>query len=225
VKWQNHNLGTTVHGIQTAITLFALTMAALMISGSKLTEIWGRKTCFVLGLTVYGLGALIAALAPALGVLTVGYSLLEGVGSALLIPPVYILITVSFLDLPSRAKSFGIVSAAGGIGAAAGPLIGGLITSTISWRPHFSGVLLPHPLQRTGKQRAALTHPPVPQPHLQPRVGDTKHPMAHPAGQLLRGLGLPANGAPFQRHSDRPDAHPGDHRHSALLDDYRWESC
>ena len=65
-------------------------MAALMIPGSKLTDIWGRKFCFVLGLIIYGLGALIAALAPALGLLTFGYSLLEGVGSALLIPPVYI---------------------------------------------------------------------------------------------------------------------------------------
>jgi MFS family permease len=131
------DLGTTVTGVQTAITLFTLTMAALMIPGSKLTDIWGRKFCFELGLMVYGLGALLAALAPALGVLILGYSLLEGVGSALMIPPIYILVTVSFPDLPSRAKSFGIVSAAAGIGAAAGPLIGGLITSTISWRASF----------------------------------------------------------------------------------------
>lgn len=131
------DLGTTVHGVQIAITLFTLTMAALMIPGSKLTDIWGRKLCFMIGLTVYGLGALIAAITSTLGVLIFGYSLLEGIGSALLIPPVYILITVSFTDLPSRAKSFGIISAAAGIGAAAGPLIGGLITSTISWRASF----------------------------------------------------------------------------------------
>ncbi len=131
------DLGTDVHSIQITITLFTLTMAALMIPGSKLTDIWGRKICFVIGLIVYGLGALIAALAPALGLLIFGYSLLEGVGSALLIPPVYILVTVTFPDLPSRAKSFGIISAAAGIGAAAGPLIGGLITSTISWRASF----------------------------------------------------------------------------------------
>jgi MFS family permease len=131
------DLGTDVHGVQIAITLFTLTMAALMIPGSKLTDIWGRKFCLVLGLIVYGLGGLLAALAPALGVLIVGYSLLEGIGSALLIPPVYILVTVSFLDLTTRAKSFGIISAAGGIGAAAGPLIGGLITTTISWRASF----------------------------------------------------------------------------------------
>ncbi len=132
-----NDLGTTVHGVQIAITLFTLTMAALMIPGSKLTDIWGRKFCFVIGLIVYGLGALIATITSTLGVLIFGYSLLEGVGSALLIPPVYILITVSFPDLQSRAKSFGIISAAAGIGAAAGPLIGGLVTSTISWRASF----------------------------------------------------------------------------------------
>ncbi len=130
-------LHTTVHGVQTAITLFTLTMAALMIPGSKLTDIWGRKFCFELGLMVYGLGALIAALTPGLGVLIFGYSLLEGVGSALMIPPIYILVTVAFTDLPSRARSFGIVSAAAGVGAATGPLIGGLVTSAISWRASF----------------------------------------------------------------------------------------
>ena len=79
-------------------------MAALMIPGSKLTDIWGRKLCFVLGLCIYAVGALLAALAQGLGMLTFGYSLLEGVGSALLIPPIYILITVFFDDMRDRAK-------------------------------------------------------------------------------------------------------------------------
>lgn len=131
------DLSTTVLGVQTAITLFTLVMAALMIPGSKLTDIWGRKFCLILGLGIYGVGALLAAVAPRLGLLTVGYSLFEGVGSALLIPPVYILTTVFFTSVTERAKNFGIISAAGGIGAAAGPLIGGLITSTISWRAAF----------------------------------------------------------------------------------------
>src|SRR5260370_12394302 len=109
------DLGTTVIGVQTAITLFTLTMAALMITGSKLTDIWGRKVCFQVGLLVYGVGALVAALAPVIGVLVLGYSLLEGVGSALMIPPIYILTTVSFADLEARAKSFCIISAAAGI--------------------------------------------------------------------------------------------------------------
>jgi MFS family permease len=131
------DLGTDVTGIQTSITLFTLTMAALMIPGSKLTDIWGRKTCFIWGLGIYGAGALLAALSQGLGLLTVGYSLLEGVGSALLIPPIYILITVMFDDLGSRAKWFGVVSGAAGLGAAAGPLIGGLITAYVSWRASF----------------------------------------------------------------------------------------
>jgi len=131
------DLGTTVAGVQTAITLFTLTMAALMIPGSKLTDIWGRKRCFVLGLLVYGVGSLIAALANGLPLLIVGYSLLEGVGSALMIPPIYILITVAFADMKSRARYFGVVSGASGLGAAAGPLIGGLITSGLSWRYSF----------------------------------------------------------------------------------------
>jgi len=130
-------LGTTVSGVQTAITLFTLTMAALMIPGSKLTDIWGRKRCFVIGLSVYGIGALLALLAQGLGLLIFGYSLLEGVGSALMIPPIYILVTVTFPDVKSRARYFGIVSGAGGLGAAAGPLIGGVITSAISWRASF----------------------------------------------------------------------------------------
>jgi MFS family permease len=131
------DLDTTVAGVQTAITLFTLTMAALMIPGSKLTDIWGRKRCFMIGLVVYAAGGLLAALSMGLPLLIVGYSLLEGVGSALMIPPIYILVTVAFPDVRSRARYFGVVSGAGGLGAAAGPLIGGLVTSAISWRASF----------------------------------------------------------------------------------------
>jgi MFS family permease len=131
------DLNTTVHGVQTAITLFLLCMAALMIPGSKLTDILGRKRCLVGGLTVYGVGAVVAALAPGLAVLIVGYSVLEGVGSALMIPPIYILATLAFSDMQSRARAFGAISGMGGVGAAAGPLIGGLVTTTISWRASF----------------------------------------------------------------------------------------
>jgi len=131
------DIGTTVIGVQTTITLFTLTMAALMIPGSKLTDIWGRKVCFVGGLAVYGAGAVLASQATGIGVMVLGYSVLEGVGSALMIPPIYILITVSFEDLATRARHFGVVSGAGGLGAAAGPLIGGLVTSALSWRASF----------------------------------------------------------------------------------------
>ncbi|HEX6875896.1 MAG TPA: MFS transporter [Nocardioidaceae bacterium] len=131
------DLDTTVQGVQIAITLFLLVMAALMIPGGKLTDRYGRKRCFTVGLTVYGVGALLSAMAPGLGVLIIGNSILEGVGTALLIPPVYILTTLLFTGVTSRARAFGAISALGGVGAAAGPLIGGLITAAISWRAAF----------------------------------------------------------------------------------------
>lgn len=133
----SEDLNTTVQGIQTAITIFLLVMAAFMIPGGKLTDRYGRKRCLVVGLAVYGVGALISAVAPNLGVLIIGNSILEGIGTALLIPPVYILTTMLFTNVTSRARAFGAISAAAGLGAAAGPLIGGLITSAISWRAAF----------------------------------------------------------------------------------------
>ncbi|MBM7774315.1 MFS family permease [Actinokineospora baliensis] len=132
------DLGTTVHGVQVTITIFLLVMAALMLPGGKLTDRYGRKRCFIAGLSIYGVGAVISALAPNLGVLILGNSILEGVGTALLIPPVYILATVLYPDLTTRARAFGAIMAMGGIGAAAGPLIGGLITSALSWRAAFA---------------------------------------------------------------------------------------
>jgi MFS family permease len=131
------DLDTSVQGIQVAITIFLLVMAALMIPGGKLTDRYGRKRCFTVGLGVYGIGALMSAVAPGLGVLILGNSILEGMGTALLIPPVYILTTLLLTDLTSRARAFGVISAAGGVGGASGPLIGGLITSAISWRAAF----------------------------------------------------------------------------------------
>src|SRR5256885_2517304 len=133
----SHDLHTDVKGVQTTITLFLVIMAVLMIPCSKLTDRWGRKRCFIGGLTLYGIGALLSAIAPTLGVLILGNSVLEGVGTAFLIPPVYILTTMAFTSLQSRARAFGVISGLGGIGAAAGPLIGGIITSGISWRAAF----------------------------------------------------------------------------------------
>ena len=133
----SEDLNTTVQGVQIAITLFLLVMAALMIPGGKLTDRYGRKRCFKVGLAVYGVGALLSAVAPGLGVLILGNSILEGVGTALLIPPVYILTTLLFTESTSRARAFGTISGMGGIGAAAGPLIGGLIATAISWRAAF----------------------------------------------------------------------------------------
>ena len=102
----SQDLDTTVQGVQIAITIFLLVMAALMIPGGKLTDKFGRKRCFTVGLVVYGVGALISAVAPGLGVLILGNSILEGVGTALLIPPVYILTTLtSPTSPPGRGRS------------------------------------------------------------------------------------------------------------------------
>ena len=133
----SRDLNTTVQGIQVAITLFLLVMAAFMIPGGKLTDRYGRKKCFNIGLVVYAVGALISAAAPGLPVLILGNSILEGIGTALLIPPVYILATMLFTGTTSRARAFGAINAAAGIGAATGPLIGGLIATAISWRAAF----------------------------------------------------------------------------------------
>jgi MFS family permease len=132
------DLDTTVQGVQVTITIFLLVMAALMIPGGRLTDRYGRKRCFMAGLTVYGVGTVLSAVAPGLGVLILGNSILQGVGTALLIPPVYILATMLFTDLTARARAFGAIMALGGIGAATGPLIGGLITSALSWRVAFA---------------------------------------------------------------------------------------
>lgn len=134
----SHDLNADVSGVQLVITLFLLIMAALMIPGGKLTDRYGRKRCFTVGLSVYGIGAILSALAPGLGVLALGNSVLEGVGTALLIPPVYILTTLLFTDTTARARAFGVVMAMGGIGAAAGPLLGGLIASSLGWRAAFA---------------------------------------------------------------------------------------
>ena len=133
----SHDLHTDVKGVQTTITLFLVIMAVLMIPCSKLTDRWGRKRCFIGGLMLYGIGTVLSAISPGLGVLILGNSVFQGVGTAFLIPPVYILTTMAFTSLESRAKAFGVISGLGGIGAAAGPLIGGLITSGISWRAAF----------------------------------------------------------------------------------------
>src|SRR3954447_19200028 len=94
----SEDLDTSVQGIQIAITIFLLVMAALMIPGGKLTDKYGRKRLFMIGLIVYAIGAVLSAVSPNLGVLILGNSILEGIGTAMLIPPVYILTTLLFTD-------------------------------------------------------------------------------------------------------------------------------
>jgi MFS family permease len=135
------DVGTSVTGIQTAITFYTLVMASLMITGGKLGQILGRKRAFAIGCVVYGCGSLITALAPNLAVLMLGWSVLEGVGAALIMPAVVALVASNFAR-DQRPRAYGLVASAGAIAVAAGPLIGGLFTTYLSWRWVFVGEVL-----------------------------------------------------------------------------------
>lgn len=132
------DLGTTITGIQTAITLYTLVMASLMITGGKLGSILGRRRAFALGLIIYGAGSMTTALAPNLTVLLLGWSLLEGVGAALIMPAIVALVAAN-VPPKGRSAAYGMVAAAGAIAVAAGPLIGGAVTTFASWRYVFAG--------------------------------------------------------------------------------------
>jgi MFS family permease len=135
------DVGTTVTGIQTAITLYTLVMASLMITGGKIGQILGRKRAFAIGCVIYGSGSLITALSPNLGVLLFGWSFLEGVGAALILPAIVALVASNF-SRAERPRAYGLVASAGAIAVAAGPLIGGLFTTYLSWRWVFVGEVL-----------------------------------------------------------------------------------
>ena len=132
------DLGTTISGIQTAITLYTLVMATLMITGGKLGTILGRRRAFGLGLIIYAVGSLTTALAPNLAVLLIGWSLLEGIGASLIMPAIVALVAANF-PAEKRAAAYGMVAAAGAMAVAAGPLIGGAVTTFASWRYVFVG--------------------------------------------------------------------------------------
>jgi MFS family permease len=135
------DVGTTVTGIQTAITFYTLVMASLMITGGKFGQILGRKRAFAIGCVIYGCGSLITALSPNLVVLMLGWSVLEGVGAALIMPAIVALVASNFARA-QRPRAYGLVASAGAIAVAAGPLIGGLFTTYWSWRWVFAGEVL-----------------------------------------------------------------------------------
>ena len=135
------DVGTTVTGIQTAITLYTLVMAAFMITGGKIGEIIGRRKAFSIGCVIYGCGSLTTALAPTLPVLILGWSILEGLGAALIMPAIVVLVASNF-DRSERPRAYGLVASAGAIAVAAGPLIGGLFTTYASWRWVFAGEVI-----------------------------------------------------------------------------------
>ncbi len=133
-----NDLHTTVTGIQTAITLYTLVMAAFMITGGKIGALIGRRRAFGIGLAVYGCGSLVTAVAPNLTVLIIGWSLLEGLGAALIMPAIVALVAGN-VPKEGRSAAYGLIAAAGAIAVAAGPLIGGAVTTFASWRWVFAG--------------------------------------------------------------------------------------
>jgi MFS family permease len=132
------DLDTTVTGIQTAITLYTLVMASFMITGGKIGQILGRKRAFAIGCIVYGVGSLVTAVSPNLGVLLVGWSGLEGLGAALILPAIVALVASNF-GRGDRPRAYGLVASAAAIAVAVGPIVGGLCTTYLSWRYVFAG--------------------------------------------------------------------------------------
>jgi MFS family permease len=132
------DLDTTIQGVQLAITAYTLVMAALMLAGAKLGDILGRDKTFAIGLAVYGLGSLTTALSPNLAILLIGWSLVEGLGAALVMPAIVSLVAATYSG-KQRALAFGIVGGVAGAAIAAGPLIGGWVTTELSWRYVFAG--------------------------------------------------------------------------------------
>jgi MFS family permease len=132
------DVGTTVTGIQGAITMYTLVMAALMITGAKVGAMIGRKRAFTIGCIIYGCGSFTTSLATSLPVLIFGWSFLEGVGAALILPAIVALVAGNFAR-ERRPAAYGLVAAAGAVAVAVGPLIGGFCTTYFSWRWVFAG--------------------------------------------------------------------------------------
>lgn len=138
IAYVAEDLDTTVTGIQSAITLYTLVMASLMITGGRIGGMIGRRRAFVLGLIIYSTGSLVTAFAPSLPVLLLGWSLLEGIGAALIMPAVVALVASNFPPA-RRTAAYGAIAAAAALAIAAGPLIGGAVTTVLSWRLVFIG--------------------------------------------------------------------------------------
>lgn len=135
------DVGTTVSGIQTAITLYTLVMAAFMITGGKIGQIIGRKRAFAIGCVIYGCGSFTTSISTSLTMLLIGWSCLEGLGAALILPAIVALVASNF-DRGERPRAYGLVAAAAAIAVAVGPIVGGLFTTYLSWRYVFAGEVL-----------------------------------------------------------------------------------
>jgi MFS family permease len=132
------DLNTTIQGVQSAITLYTLVMAAFMLLGAKLGDILGRNRAFAIGLAIYGVGSLTTALSPNLAVLLVGWSGVEGFGAVLVVPAIAALTAASY-EGRERALAYALLGGIAAVAVAAGPLIGGGVTTEFSWRYVFAG--------------------------------------------------------------------------------------
>ncbi|KQY46856.1 MFS transporter [Cellulomonas sp. Root137] len=130
------DLDTTVSGVQSAIALEALVSAAFILIGSKIGDLFGRKRAYVVGLLAYAVGALAMTLAQSLAAIVVFWAVIGGLGASLLLPAMQSLIHGNFAGAAQR-KAFALVGAAAAIAAAVGPLLGGFITTYLSWRLAF----------------------------------------------------------------------------------------
>jgi len=129
---------TDVTQIQTAITFYSLVMAAFMLTGAKLGDVWGRRRAFTIGMAVYAAGSALTAVASSVGILTLGWSVLEGLGAALVLPAMAALIAGVYKGA-ERALAFGVLGGIAAAGVAVGPIVGGWVTSNLSWRVVFAG--------------------------------------------------------------------------------------
>ena len=129
---------TTVTTIQAVITLYCLVMAMFMLTGGKIGDILGRRRAFTIGLVIYGCGSAMTAVAPNVAVLALGWSVLEGLGAALVLPAMAALIAGNF-DGAERKVAYAVIGGVAGAGIAAGPILGGWATTELSWRVVFVG--------------------------------------------------------------------------------------
>ncbi|MFJ6776503.1 MFS transporter [Kitasatospora sp. NPDC091257] len=129
---------TEVTAIQAVITLYTLVMAAFMITGGKLGDMFGRRRMFMVGLVVYAVGSAITAVAPTLGLLALGWSVIEGLGAALVLPALAALVAGAYRGR-DRATAYGVIGGLSGAGIAVGPLLGGWLTTYLTWRLVFAG--------------------------------------------------------------------------------------
>ncbi|WP_377267832.1 MFS transporter [Peterkaempfera sp. SMS 1(5)a] len=128
---------TDVTAIQAVITLYTLVMAAFMITGGRLGDMVGRRRMFGFGLAVYGTGSAVTAIAPTLWVLALGWSVIEGLGAALVLPALAALVAGAYRGR-DRAVAYGVVGGLSGAGIAVGPLVGGWVTTYLTWRLVFA---------------------------------------------------------------------------------------